>query len=109
MPGLVLRMKGALSQTAAKYQITTMAKIRVRTGRALPSNALEIIRGRGSTISKVIGMTGAQSVADAMGDVQERLGVADVECAIGRKVAIDDVDDATRTRRHHDNAAGQKD
>src|SRR5687767_9655639 len=106
MPGLVSRIKGALSQTAARYQIRMMASTRVRIGKEFPAKALDKRGGRASIKSNVIGVTRAQTVADTMGDTQEFLGVTKIERAVRRKVAIDDVDDAAGPRRHHNDAGG---
>src|SRR6202034_637818 len=56
----------------------------------------------------VIGMAGAQAGADALRDFQKLWRFSDFERAVARKIAVDDVDDPARPRRHDYNLAGEK-
>jgi hypothetical protein len=45
---------------------------------------------------------------DAMRDLQELRGLADIEASLGREGRLDDVDDAARSRAHDDNPGRQE-
>src|SRR5580692_6624295 len=53
-------------------------------------------------------MAGPQAGADALRDFQKLWRFSDFERAVARKIAVDDVDDPARPRRHDYNLAGEK-
>src|SRR3546814_3057315 len=104
---------GALSQTAPRYQRTSSARQTTAGGPAWPAKAREsapraATRG-GNSASVVIAVSGAQALAHAVGDLREAAALAQVEGAVGRELAVDDVDDAAGARRHDDDLRRQED
>src|SRR6201987_846926 len=53
-------------------------------------------------------MSCAQTSAYTLGEFQESRRLPDLQRAIGWEIAIDDVDDAARPRRHHDDPAREE-
>src|SRR3546814_20214018 len=104
---------GALSQTAPRYQRTSSARQTTAGGPAWPAKAREsapraATRG-GDSASVVIAVSGAQALPHAVGDLREAAALAQVEGAVGRELAVDDVDDAAGARRHDDDLPRQED
>src|SRR3546814_9707422 len=62
----------------------------------------------GRSASVVIAFPCAQPLAHPVGDAHELGALADVEGAVARQLAVDDVDDAPRPRRHDDDARRQE-
>src|SRR6185295_14410231 len=97
---------GALSQIAARYHTARMMTTTVRTGSTWPSASRRGARSAGA--SMVMRLAGAQRDADPVGDGEELRRLADIEGAVGRQVAIDDLDDAAGPRAHHHDLARQE-
>src|ERR687897_2784056 len=95
--------------TAPRYQSATIASTTTVTGPALPSGARAAGRARRLSASVVIGMAGPEALADPVRDLQEVRRLADLEPALApERARVDDVDDAARPRRHHDDLRGQE-
>src|SRR5437016_1923124 len=104
------RTSATFIHTAAKYQITINAATMTTTGPALPARKRrqgETARRRES-VSLVIGMPGAQTGANPMGDLDEFRRIANLQRAVFREIAGDHVDDAAGTRRHDHDLGRQK-
>src|SRR5438067_1135668 len=99
-----------LSQTAPTYQSTISAAVTTVSGSALPSVRRCSLPGSaiGRITTSVIGMPGTQGAAHPQRDVEEGRRLTHVERAVGGQVALDGLEDASRPRRHHDDAIGQK-
>src|SRR5207237_1243082 len=105
------RICGALSQIAARYQTTRMTATTVRTGSTWPSASRRSTRGVGASMVMrlaVMRLAEAQRDADPVGNGEEFRRLAAIEGAIGRPVAIDDLDDAAGPRAHHHDLARQE-
>src|SRR5262245_374652 len=115
--GFVVRTRSALTQTAAAYQITTMASTIDATGRVWPAATRATSERRRSAlrhtpwtaVSLVIGVARLQTFAHAVGDLQEFGRLADIESSVTRKIAADDVDNPAGSRAHHHDLRGQED
>src|SRR4051812_6782047 len=95
--------------SAATYQITTSAKIVAASGawRSIRGwRARDAVARSGSASELlVIGMSCAQPGTDALGDSEKLRRLADLQRPVARKIAVDDIDDAAGTRRHHHDPA----
>src|ERR1700680_1706414 len=92
---------GALSQMVPAYHSTRSASSTLATGSARSRKAAR-------ALCIVIAVPGLEAGAHAMGDGRELGGFPDVERALCRQVAVDDVDDAAGARAHHHDARRQE-
>src|SRR5262252_9396555 len=101
---------------AATYQIAINAAITTATG---ARSAIHGWRRGGRELRRagsppmgnallVIGVSGAQAHAHALGDLEEFRRLANFERAVAREVARNDVDDAARPRRHYHDPGRQE-
>src|SRR6185437_4765086 len=95
-------MRCELSQIAPRYQTAISTATIASTGRAWPS------RRRWARLFIDVAVSRAQAEPDAMRDLGETRILADLEIAVARQIALDDVDDAAGPRRHHHDAARQE-
>src|SRR5690242_1224896 len=97
---------------APAYHSTMTATMTATTGSALRRAKTRPARDRAGappiTSAVVIAVAGTKAGAHAMGDRGKLGGFSNVERAIGRKIGVDQVDDATGARAHHDDARGQE-
>src|SRR5215213_5278354 len=98
---------------AATYQITMTASTTTRTGPVLPCHRREgfCLAWRTGKVSAsvVIGMPGSQTLADPVCDPKEFGCLTDFQPAVApQNAGINDVDDASRTRRHDNDLRGEE-
>src|SRR3954467_8854914 len=95
---------GAVSQIAATSQTASSTARTVTTGSTAPSRALIRRTGRAAPAptASVITVTRPQSHPHAVRNLQKLRRLAGIQIAVGRQIAVDHLQDAARTRRHHD-------
>src|ERR1700716_4238083 len=98
--------------TAAMYQIAISAKTMVTIGAQRSTSGCcrsicDLDTGRASALL-IIRVPRPQPNAHALRDLQKFRRLADLQGAVARKVAVDDIDDPARPRRHHHDPAPQK-
>src|SRR4051812_46634452 len=101
---------GAFSQTAATYQTARSTARTVTTGRILLSRAL--LRRTGSRLAataSVIAVTRPESYPHAVCYLQKLRRLAGVQIPVGGQIAVDHLQNAPWTRRHHDDLRRQED
>src|SRR5580704_7843058 len=92
----------------ARYQTARMIAAMVATGSSAPCRRPDNIWPKGvivpvtaSRALVVVGMAGTQALPHTMRKLQELRSFADIERAFVSEIAIDDVDNPSRARRHH--------
>src|SRR4051812_12587042 len=98
--------------SAATYQITMSARIVVASGAWRSTRGWRargaVARSGSASELLVIGMSRTQAGTDALGNPEKFRRLADLQRAVARKIAIDDIDDAAGPRRHHHDPARQE-
>src|SRR5438045_8036435 len=93
---------------AARYQIAMSAITMTATGAALPDHRRTNVERERGIASLVIGMAGPQALPDPVGDLQKFRRLPDVERTVAREIAGNDVENFSRTRRHHHDPGRQE-
>src|ERR1700737_4775556 len=97
-------------RTAARYQRATRGSMSVRTGACRVRTECRPGTANAGTLSAlfVIRMPRAKAHTNTLGDTDEFRRLAELQCTLAREIALDNVDDAARPGRHHDDPGRDK-